>query len=196
LAFGILRGKKTSDGFDELNLATILGQKTIANLLITHGDKPTLFYIASFGSLQDMEIHTKSNNQLLSIRDSTDNNLLHYAAKFGSTAMVSYLVDKNVSRTQRNKHLNLPLHCAAASGRSENIQPLTGPGCIDARNYLQRTPLHEAVYHNDIACAKMLLELGASTHITDDAGKTPLQIATDAGALQMSQLLVAFGAGK
>lgn len=70
---------------------------------------------------------------------------------------------------------------------------------INHTNFVGWTPLLEAIVLNDggetqQAIVALLLEHGASPHMTDKYGKTPLELAREKGFDEIAQLLIAAGA--
>ena len=58
---------------------------------------------------------------------------------------------------------------------------------VNQTNHVGWTPLLEAI-------VQLLLEHGASPHLTDKYGKTPLELARERGFEEIAQLLIAAGA--
>lgn len=70
---------------------------------------------------------------------------------------------------------------------------------VNQTNHVGWTPLLEAIVLNDggikqQAIVQLLLEHGASPHLTDKYGKTPLELARERGFEEIAQLLIATGA--
>ncbi|EJA7623227.1 ankyrin repeat domain-containing protein [Escherichia coli] len=70
---------------------------------------------------------------------------------------------------------------------------------VNQTNHVGWTPLLEAIVLNDggikqQAIVQLLLEHGASPHLTDKYGKTPLELAREWGFEEIAQLLIAAGA--
>lgn len=85
----------------------------------------------------------------------------------------------------RSEFLN---NVAQALGRPLRLEPQA-----------EDAPLLEAIVLNDggikqQAIVQLLLEHGASPHLTDKYGKTPLELARERGFEEIAQLLIAAGA--
>ena len=62
---------------------------------------------------------------------------------------------------------------------------------INCLNFLGVGPLHEACYHGNLKCVKVLLEHGADVHFADSEGWTPLFAAVCGDHMSCVKLLVA-----
>jgi ankyrin repeat protein len=57
---------------------------------------------------------------------------------------------------------------------------------------LGSTPLHEAVEQGHVRIVQFLLKRGASPHVANELGKTPLDVAKDHNRDEIAQLLQSF----
>jgi ankyrin repeat protein len=90
---------------------------------------------------------------------------------------------------------------ACEKGHLDIVQELLHRTAINLNhtNFVGWTPLLEAIVLNDggetqQAIVALLLEHGASPHMTDKYGKTPLELAREKGFEEIAQLLIAAGA--
>lgn len=90
---------------------------------------------------------------------------------------------------------------ACEKGHLDIVQELLHRTAINLNhtNFVGWTPLLEAIVLNDggetqQAIVALLLEHGASPHMTDKYGKTPLELAREKGFEKIAQLLIAAGA--
>ena len=85
----------------------------------------------------------------------------------------------NISALDREK--NSPIHYAAAKGDVTILHMMLGARSnvseLNNQNAEGETPLHWAVSHNRVECAKFLLERGAEKNIPNASGESPLDIA-------------------
>ena len=92
------------------------------------------------------------------------------------------------------------IHPAAEKGYLELVQELVKTDInINHTNWVGWTPLLEAIVLRDGGpvqqeIVRVLLEHGASPHLTDKYGKTPLELARKLGYTEIANLLVAAGA--
>ncbi len=78
--------------------------------------------------------------------------------------------------------MSIALFIAAHRGKKDLVNRLINEGTdIDAVTKFGRTPLHAAAASDRSKCIDLLLERGASTEITDNAGKTASAIANEYG---------------
>lgn len=89
---------------------------------------------------------------------------------------------------------------ACEKGHLDIVQELLHRTAINLNhtNFVGWTPLLEAIVLNDggetqQAIVALLLEHGASPHMTDKYGKTPLELAREKGFEEIAQLLIAAG---
>lgn len=76
---------------------------------------------------------------------------------------------------QPNAHGRTPLHVAALRGNAKAVLALLDAGAErDARGTLQKHALHYACKAGSIAVVDALLARGASLHVRDCYGRTPL----------------------
>lgn len=67
------------------------------------------------------------------------------------------------------------LHIASRNGEIDKVRSLINDGArLEARDFLERTPLHLAVMWNRLDVAKVLLDKGAEVNSRDRWGMTPL----------------------
>jgi ankyrin repeat protein len=85
------------------------------------------------------------------------------------------------------------IHPAAEKGYVELVRELLHTDVnVNHTNWVGWTPLLEAIVLRD--GVRLLLEHGASPHMTDKYGKTPLELAREFGFDEIAKILVAAGA--
>ena len=102
----------------------------------------------------------------------------------------------NVTKlTPMQKERNDRLLIAAKNGDINSVKVLIERGAdVDARNWLGRTALHEAVLYKHIEIAKMLIENGADVDAKDKWERTALHAAAKEGTIEIAKILIEKGA--
>lgn len=99
---------------------------------------------------------------------------LMMAIESGPPVMVQDLLDAGADPNQPNGYGVTPMHTCAKLGIPSNIPPLVMAGAeLNPQDVSGDTPLHAATRCRRDACAKILLDLGADSGLTNDEGKTP-----------------------
>lgn len=105
-----------------------------------------------------------------------------YAGSKNHCEILAYLLDCNGDPNSRDHILETPLHRVASMERHEALRILlTHPNTskiilIDAQNIAGNTALHLALECDDLLCAQMLCDNGASTEIQNKAKETPFDV--------------------
>uniref|UniRef100_A0A7S4NMY2 Uncharacterized protein n=1 Tax=Guillardia theta TaxID=55529 RepID=A0A7S4NMY2_GUITH len=86
----------------------------------------------------------------------------------------------------------LALHAACLSNDSAKCEEIlrSNPSLVDAKDAVQRTPLHAAAFAGSIDAASVLLRYGADLQATNRASKTPLLVAAENKRGDMMRLLL------
>ena len=93
------------------------------------------------------------------------NTLLHLSVENNRLYMVSYLLQKGMSKSNKRKQLNIK----------------TSPGSSQVPNFFKDTPLHAAASGGNISIIKLLLNHGAILELKNGEGNSPLLLAARAG---------------
>lgn len=104
---------------------------------------------------------------------------LFVAADWDHPEVAQLLLDKGAQLFTLNKSKETPLHEAARSGRIKVLQMLLNADdlgkCLEHRSSWGETPLWLAVHHNHPHLAQILIEKGASVHVTNFDGISLLE---------------------
>jgi ankyrin repeat protein len=116
---------------------------------------------------------------------------VHLAASIPNGILLRALLDAGVQPVATTHSGATPLHRAIASGCEENARMLIAAGADPgAEDNNGDSPLHHAVrIENCEAFTLMLLKAGAKAYLRNTAGKTPVDLAMEAGKAECADLL-------
>ncbi|XP_014274691.1 26S proteasome non-ATPase regulatory subunit 10-like [Halyomorpha halys] len=147
------------------------------------------------GRVAEVEIILKEKRE--SVNGVNGISPLHWAALRGHVHVIRMLLKFGADIRSLDHEKNTALHMAAVSGSPEAVEELIiAKAEIDAQNNNNNTALHLAVNELDFNVTKTLLRFGALTNITDQEGRSPLDLATEKRNLMMMTLLYSSGAKK
>ncbi|OHT09697.1 hypothetical protein TRFO_21320 [Tritrichomonas foetus] len=123
--------------------------------------------------------------------DAYGNTPLHYAAKFGRSAIVQLICDENADIMRKNKNGFLASHFAAMSGSLQSIQALYNRGDpLTKTNRLQWTPLHYAIKYQHFEIVDFLIKVDAVVSTNYDIAATLIQLAVTYGSNNLIQSII------
>ena len=117
---------------------------------------------------------------------------LHLACFFGQPECARLLIEAgaNANAESRNAAKLKPINSAAARRNREAMEALLDHGAdIEAAQAGGYTALHSAAHNGDTELVKLLLKRGATPDPKADDGKTPPQMAEEAGHHEAAALL-------
>lgn len=122
----------------------------------------------------------------------SDETCLDIACKNGLPEFVRFLLEKGAKVNRINEaHNRGPIHFATENGHVEVLTVLLDEPTLNPNLEAgQQTALHMAVKKNDLNCAELLLEKGASPNIPNNKGLTALHMAAMKGQRDMVNLIL------
>ncbi|KAJ7525296.1 hypothetical protein O6H91_17G044500 [Diphasiastrum complanatum] len=146
------------------------------------------------GNLEEVRRSIESGEDVSLPNPVTLDTPLLIAAKTAHKEMLTFLLSKGASVTNRNRVGDTALHWAAFKGDEELVLLLLSKGADkDARGEFSNTPLHLACCGNHYSVANILLQEGASVTIRNDFGNTPHRISMDSKIKQMLKVIMLEG---
>ncbi|MEZ0267944.1 MAG: ankyrin repeat domain-containing protein, partial [Phycisphaerae bacterium] len=134
-------------------------------------------------------------------RDNPKDTALHMACRNSRRDVVEVLLDAGLNVEEKGHWGMPPLHAAASTltgdPRSVVHFLLLRGADINSRGFNGHTALHEAAFFNNLEMVDLLLSRGADVHAKDKDGKTPKDVAVQAGKqdrIRLINLLVKHGA--
>lgn len=117
---------------------------------------------------------------------------LDIACKNGLPEFAEFLLEKGAGVNRINEaHNRGPIHFAAENGYTDVLGILLNEPTINPNlEANQQTALHISVKKNDMNCAALLLERGASPNIPNNKGLTALHMAATLGRSDMVNLIM------
>jgi RNA polymerase sigma factor (sigma-70 family) len=193
-----LIGARDPLGNTALILAVNSGHKEIAVLLMASGVQPDIYEAASIGDTDLVEQFLNDDPSLLESYSPEGFTSLALAAHFGKLEVLEYLISRGADVNSVSRHpMNVtPLHAALFGRQTEAVNILVASGA-DVRPKRGGkgwpragwTALHYAAGLGFVDLARTFIDHGALIEAIDDDGKTPLQVAMEAGHQHIVDLL-------
>ena len=185
-------------GNTALILAVNSGHNEIAELLLAAGVQPDIYEAASIGRTELVAQSLRDDPALLDSYSPEGFTPVALAAHFGQIETLEFLIARGANVNAVSKHaMNVtPLHAALFGRRIEAAKVLLAAGAdVTPRRggtgwpRAGWTALHYAAGLGLGELARAFIARGADLNARDEEGKTPLQVALDAGHAEMVELL-------
>jgi ankyrin repeat protein len=175
------------------------GHSEVVRVLLEHGADPNIWdegqntslKWASEGGYVDVVLLLLAHGA--EIEDYGSYSALHSASMRGKEAVVRVLLENGADVNAGGYGGETPLHVAKTD---EVVRVLLecGAADLDARDDIDRTPLHETTSLGHVKAARVLLENGADPNARDNNNRTPLHTGTYRLGAEAAQVLLDYGA--
>lgn len=185
-------------GVSALMLARYRFDRAVTDALLAADPELDVFEAAALGYMDRLRERLLDDPAAAEAFSSDGFTALHFAAFFGKAEAARMLLEHGaaVDKYTRNAFANQPLHAAAAGRHIEVCRVLLAAGAdVNATQHGGFTPLHEAAQHGDAEMTELFLSAGADPTATADDLKSPAQIASAAGHVDLASRLHDVGSG-
>jgi len=178
-----------------LHTAAANGNKQMAESLISEGANvnarnksgQTPLHLATLGGHKEVVALLLAKGANVNAGAKFNRTALHIAARKGYKEVVELLLEKGADIHSSEYDNSTAADRAMVNGHTEILELLISKGA-------DISPLHMAIYLNDEAKAKSLIESGVDVNKQTPNGNTPLKRAIEKGLKDIAKLLIAHGA--
>lgn len=186
-----LAGARDENGLSALLNARYRGRTDVVEILRAAGAPLSLWEAAAVGDVK-LVSELLQRNAAQAREYSPDGFAMAHAAFFAPPEIVELLLARGADPNALSKNAMAlrPLHSAAASGNSRNVELLLKAGAeVNARQHGGWTALHAAAQAGNVEMARLLLAHGADANAANDTGQTAASLAQEKGHTAMGELL-------
>jgi RNA polymerase sigma factor (sigma-70 family) len=185
-------------GNTALIIAVNFRHNEVAELLLAAGVKPDIYEAASIGRTELVAGFLNEDASLIDSYSPEGFTALGLAAHFGHVETLELLIARGGDVNAVSKHAMkvTPIHSALFGRRLEAAKVLLAAGADltikrGGRGWPRAgwTALHYAAGFGFVELAEAFIGRGADPQAQDDEGKTPLQVAVEAGHVEVAELL-------
>jgi uncharacterized protein len=182
-----LAAARDEEGVSAVLHALYHGRPELAEMVAAAKARLDVFEAAALGRADRVRELLAADPGLARAQSPDGFTALHLPAFFGGPGTADAaraLIDAgaDVSARSENSFWVLPLHSAASGGHAEIVEILLAAGAEpDPRQRHGWTPLHAAAQNGDLRSVDALLAAGADPTLTNDDGRSAVDLATAAG---------------
>jgi uncharacterized protein len=182
-----LAAARDEEGVSAVLHALYHGRPELAEMVAAAKPRLDVFEAAALGRADRVRELLAADPGLARAQSPDGFTALHLPAFFGGPGTADAaraLIDAgaDVSARSENSFWVLPLHSAASGGHAEIVEILLAAGAEpDPRQRHGWTPLHAAAQNGDLRSVDALLAAGADPTLTNDDGRSAVDLATAAG---------------
>ncbi len=184
--------ERTEKGLSTLLYACYFKNPELTNSIKSHISEYDLYEASAIGDVESIRECLKKDPAILNAPSEEGNTALGYAAYFGNTDAVEFLIEQgaDVNAVSENDLKLRPLHSACSGGHNSIASLLLEAGAdVNAQQASGVTGLHSAAHHGNASLIKMLLVSGADNTLTLQDGKTAADLAREAGHGELAFML-------
>ena len=169
----------------------ILNHNSIAGTKDEEG-KTYLHYAANSGHIEIMNFLINDGSVDINTQDNMGHTPLHEACIAGKEVIVKFLLKSGAQVDRRNYDGHTPLFFACRFGFLSVAKTLVESGCSDVNitSNSGSTPLHLAIRHNELECARYLIENCGAEFVRNFTGSIGLHIASMNGFIDIVKHLL------
>ncbi len=179
-----LAAQRTEDGISLVLLALYHGHPAIAELLAALKRDLDVFEAAALDAVPRLQ-HLLDLDPTLAHAVSSDGfTALHLAAYYGHTEAVRLLLARHADPNALSKNTLAvrPLHSALAGNSAQCVRLLVDAGAnVEAAQPGRISPAHQAAAQGNLDALQILAQSGANLKPLDEQGRTPRELALQAG---------------
>lgn len=177
LEFGAKNDPHPDYGQTALHAAVSSGQYTCAQVIL------------------DVAAQSEADHIICNLTDQYGQTPLHCAALIGHVDLAELLLRHGAKLSSVDSYGQTPLHLSAGSMNKACLAVLLdhgGDDIMEVGDIYGNRPLHHAVYHGRLECAKLLLETAADVNARNAKNLTPYNLASVQGHHQIGLLLLEY----
>lgn len=192
---GQIAGIEVEDpvGTTPLFEASFNNNDEMVKLLLNAGAKDNIFNASMRGDLETVKSFIENGVDVN--ENYKGNSALTWAARFGHTEIVKFLIGKKADINMESYRNGPIIMFAAEGGYTDIVKLLIQAGAnVNESGFLFVTPLMKAAEKGHTETVKTLLDLGANVNDKDDGGCSAIILAVKNGNIEIVKLLLDAGA--